>query len=67
MNILLGDSRPKYARKTFLKQQFLSRLSPYTDGITGDSQCGFQCNRINTDQVSCIHQIMEKNRSTMRK
>jgi hypothetical protein len=38
----------------------LSRLSPYIDEIIGDHQCGFQCARSTTDQIFCIHQILEK-------
>jgi hypothetical protein len=38
----------------------LSRLGPYINEITGDHQCGFQCNRSITDQISCIHHILEK-------
>jgi hypothetical protein len=38
----------------------LSRLSPYIDEITGDNQCGFRCNRSNTDQIFCIRQILEE-------
>jgi hypothetical protein len=38
----------------------LSGLSPYIDEITRDHQCGFLCNRSATDQIFCIHQILEK-------
>jgi hypothetical protein len=38
----------------------LSRLSPYIDEIIGDHQCGFRYNRLNADQIFCIHQILEK-------
>jgi hypothetical protein len=44
----------------------LTRLSPYINKIIGDHQCGFQRNRSTTDQIFCIHQILEKNGSTMR-
>jgi len=30
------------------------------DKITGEHQCGFQCNRSTIDQVFCDHQILEK-------
>jgi hypothetical protein len=39
---------------------FLSRPSPYVDEITADRQCGFRRNRSTTDQIFCIHQILEK-------
>jgi hypothetical protein len=32
----------------------LSRLTPYADEIIGDHQCGFQSNRLKTDQIFCI-------------
>jgi hypothetical protein len=38
----------------------LSMLSPYTDEIIGDHQCGFRHNRSTTDQIFCIHQVLEK-------
>jgi hypothetical protein len=37
-----------------------SWVSPYIDGIIGDHQCGFQCNRSTTDRIFCICQILEK-------
>jgi hypothetical protein len=39
---------------------FLLWLSPYIDEIIGDHQCGFRHNRSATDQIFCIHQILEK-------
>jgi hypothetical protein len=38
----------------------LSQLIPYVDEIIGDYHCGFWCNRSGTDQISCIHQMLEK-------
>jgi len=38
----------------------LSRLTPYTEEIIGHHQCGFRCNRSTTDQIFCVHQILEK-------
>ena len=38
----------------------LSMLTPYAEEITGDHQCGFQCNRSTTDHIFCICQILEK-------
>jgi hypothetical protein len=38
----------------------LSRLTPHAEEITGDHQCGVQCNRSTTDYIFCIHQILEK-------
>jgi hypothetical protein len=39
----------------------LSRLSPIIiNGIIGDHQCGFRCNRSTTGHIFCIRQILEK-------
>jgi hypothetical protein len=38
----------------------LSRLSPCVDEIIGYHQCGFRHSRSTTDQIFCIHQILEK-------
>jgi hypothetical protein len=39
----------------------LSRLSPYIDEIVGDHHCGFRRNTdTTTDQIFCIHQILEE-------
>jgi sorting nexin-29 len=38
----------------------LSRLSQYTDEITGYHQFGFRRNRSTTDQIFCIRQILGK-------
>jgi hypothetical protein len=38
----------------------LSRLGPYINEIIGDHQCGFRRKRSTTDQIFCIHQILEK-------
>jgi hypothetical protein len=43
-----------------LSNFLLSRLSPYVDEIIGDHQCEFRGNRSTTDQIFCIHQILEK-------
>jgi hypothetical protein len=43
-----------------LSNIILSRLNPYMYEVTGDHQCGFRCNRSTTDQIFCIHQILEK-------
>ena len=43
-----------------LSNILLSRLSPYTEEIIGDHQCGFRRNRSNTDHMFCIRQILEK-------
>jgi hypothetical protein len=39
---------------------FPSKLTPYTDKVTGDHQLGFQHNRSTIDQIFCIRQILEK-------
>jgi hypothetical protein len=38
----------------------LSRLSPYTDKISGDHQCGIRRNRSITEQIFFILHILEK-------
>jgi len=38
----------------------LSRLTPCAEEIVRDHQCGFQRNRLTTDHISCIHQILDK-------
>jgi hypothetical protein len=43
-----------------LSNILLSRLSPYTDEITGDHQCGFRHNRSTIDKIVCIHVTLEK-------
>jgi hypothetical protein len=43
-----------------LSSNLVSRPIPYLDEITGDNQCGFQHNRLSTDHISYIHQILEK-------
>ena len=35
-----------------------SKLSPYTEEIIGDHQCGFRRNRSTTDHMFCIRQIL---------
>jgi hypothetical protein len=39
---------------------FLSRIGPYIDEVTWDHQCGFRQNRIITEQIFFIYQIVEK-------
>jgi hypothetical protein len=43
-----------------LSNMLHSRLSPFTDEIIGDHQCGFPHTRSTTVQIFCIHQILEK-------
>jgi hypothetical protein len=43
-----------------LSNILLSRLIPYADEIFGDHQCGFRRNRLTTDQIFYIRQILEK-------
>jgi hypothetical protein len=43
-----------------LSNIFLSRLTPYTEEIIGDHQCGFRRNRSTTDHIFCIRQMLEK-------
>jgi hypothetical protein len=37
-----------------------SRLTPYAEENIGDHQCGFRRNRLTTDHIPCIRQILEK-------
>jgi hypothetical protein len=46
--------------ESILSNILLSRLSPYIDEIIWDHRRGFRCNRSTTDQIFCIHQILEK-------
>jgi hypothetical protein len=50
-----------------LSNIFLRRLSPYIEEIIGDYQCGFRRNRSTIPRISCIRQILEKERSTKRR
>jgi sorting nexin-29 len=43
-----------------LSNILLARLTPYTDEIIGDHQCGFWRNRPTTDQIFYVRQILEK-------
>jgi hypothetical protein len=43
----------------------LWKLTPYTEEIIWDDQCGFRRNGSTTDQIFCIRQILEKNGSIM--
>jgi hypothetical protein len=43
-----------------LSNLLLSGLGPYIDEIIGDHQCGFRHNRSTTDQIFCLHQILDK-------
>jgi len=45
-----------------LSNILLQRLTPYTDEIIGDHQCGFLGNRSTTDHIFCIRQILENKR-----
>ena len=40
----------------------LTRLTPYSEKITEEHQCGFQHDRSTTDHIFCICQILEKKR-----
>jgi hypothetical protein len=55
-----------YRGISLLPTIFLSRLSPHTDEITGEYQCGFRRNSSTTDQIFCIRRIWGKNGSIMR-
>ena len=49
-----------------LSSILLSMLPPYGEEITGDYQCGFRRNISTTGHISCIREILEKNRHTMK-
>ena len=42
-----------------IKHTLLSRLTPYSEEIIEDHQCGFWRNRSTTDRIICIRQILE--------
>jgi sorting nexin-29 len=44
-----------------LSNILLARLTPYTNDVIGDYQCGFRRNRSTTDQIFYIRQILGKN------
>jgi len=43
-----------------LSNILLSRLIPYAEEVIRDYECGFQRNRLTTDHIFCIRQILEK-------
>jgi hypothetical protein len=43
-----------------LSSILLSRLTPYAEEIIGDHHCGFRCNRLTTDSIFYVRQILEK-------
>jgi sorting nexin-29 len=43
-----------------LSKILLSKLTPYSEEIIGDHQCGFRRNKSTTDHIFCIRQILEK-------
>ena len=43
-----------------LSNILLSMLTPYAEEIIGDHHCGFQRNRLTTDHLFCIRQMLEK-------
>ena len=43
-----------------LSNILLSRLIPYAEKYTADHQCGFRHNRLTTDHIFCIWQILKK-------
>ena len=49
-------------RYKILSNILLSRLTPHAEEIIGDHQCGFWRNRSTTENIFCIHQILEKKR-----
>jgi hypothetical protein len=53
-----NDRRISLTIYKVLFSMLVSRLTPYADKIRGDHQCGLQHNRLTTDQIFCIHQIL---------
>ena len=49
-----------------LSNILLSRLTQYAEKTIGDHQCGFRHNRLTTDHIFCVHQILEKKMGTKR-
>jgi hypothetical protein len=47
-----------YQLHTVLSSILFPRLTPYVDEIIEDAKCGFKSNGSNTNQISCIHQIL---------
>ena len=45
-----------------LSNILLSRLIPYAVEVIGNHHCGFRRNRLTTDHIFCIRQILEKKR-----
>jgi hypothetical protein len=43
-----------------LSNFLLSRITPYAEEIIGDHECGFQHNRLTTDHIFCICQVLKK-------
>jgi len=43
-----------------LSNILLSKLTPYAEEIIGDHECGFQHNRLTTDHILSMRQILEK-------
>ena len=43
-----------------LSNILLFKVTPYTEEVIGDHQCGFRRNRSTTDHIFCIRQILEK-------
>jgi hypothetical protein len=43
---------------TFLNNTLLPKLISYVEEIIEDRQCGFRHNRLTTDHIFCIHQIL---------
>jgi hypothetical protein len=46
--------------QNFIQYHSLKIKSIHIYEVTVDHQCGFGCNRSTTDQIFCIHQVLEK-------
>jgi hypothetical protein len=59
MSLLLASHK-------ILSNILLSRLNSYIGEIIVDRECGFRCSRSTTDHFFSVHQLLDKNGSTVR-
>jgi len=57
----LSNKRQNFQKRISKQTNILfSRLIPYAEEIIGDHQCGFRRNKLTTDHIFRIRQILEK-------